>query len=72
MIDRWFEDDINKVLTAHRYVVVTDARGEGEFLMKHLPDGVRRIDITDEFSEIEARKIVRLFAKTTQIQKGYK
>ena len=55
MIDRWFEDDINKVLTAHRYVVVTDARSEGEFLMKHLPDGVRRIDITDEFSEIEAR-----------------
>ena len=55
MIDRWFEDDINKVLRAHRYVVVTDARGEGEFLMKHLPDGVRRIDITDEFSEIEAR-----------------
>lgn len=55
MIDRWFEDDINKVLAAHRYVVVTDARGEGEFLMKHLPDGVRRIDITDEFSEIEAR-----------------
>lgn len=29
MIDKWFQNDINKVLAVHDRVVVTDALGEG-------------------------------------------
>lgn len=55
MIDKWFIDDIEAVLSEHRYVVVTDARGEGEFLKKYVPEGVRLLEVKDEWSEIEAK-----------------
>ena len=36
MIDKWFQNDINKVLAVHDRVVVTDALGEGRFLLDYL------------------------------------
>lgn len=35
MIGIWFQDDIERILREHRYVVVTDANGEGDFLLKY-------------------------------------
>ena len=37
MIDKWFQNDINKVLAVHDRMVVTDALGEGGFLLDYLP-----------------------------------
>lgn len=55
MIEKWFNDDIQKVLSEHRYVVVTDAKGEGEFMMKYLPETVSVLTVSDEWSELEAK-----------------
>ena len=55
MIGIWFKEDIKRILAEHRYVVVTDANGEGEYLLKYLPDEVKQLRITDEYSEIEAK-----------------
>ena len=55
MIQKWFIEDIQKVLEAHRYIVVTDARGDGNYLLKYLPEEYRLITVKDEWSEIEAK-----------------
>ena len=55
MIGIWFKEDIERILAEHRYVVVTDAKGEGEFLLKDLPEEITRIPISNEYSEIEAK-----------------
>lgn len=55
MIGIWFKEDIERILREHRYVVVTDANGEGEFLLKYLPEDIRQIPISNEYSEIEAK-----------------
>lgn len=56
MIDRWFQNDINKVLAVHDRVVVTDALGEGRFLLDYLPLDVVVINTgNEEIDEIEAR-----------------
>lgn len=55
MIGNWFKEDIRRILSEHRYVVVTDANGEGEFLLKYLPEDIRQIPISNEYSEIEAK-----------------
>ena len=56
MIDRWFQNDINKVLAVHGRVVVTDALGEGRFLLDYLPSDVVVINTgNEEIDEIEAR-----------------
>ena len=55
MIQKWFIDDIQKVLREHRYIVVTDARGEGNYLLKYLPETYRLVTVRDEWSEIEAK-----------------
>ena len=55
MIGIWFKEDIKRILAEHRYVVVTDANGEGEYLLKYLPDEVKQLPITGEYSEIEAK-----------------
>lgn len=44
MIDIWFQNDINKVLSVHNRVVVTDALGEGRFLLNYLPSDVTVIN----------------------------
>ena len=56
MIDKWFQNDINKVLAVHDRVVVTDALGEGGFLLDYLPSDVVVINTGNrEIDEIEAR-----------------
>lgn len=55
MIGIWFKEDIERILAEHRYVVVTDANSEGEFLLKYLPENVKQLLVTDEYSEIEAK-----------------
>lgn len=55
MIGNWFEEDIRRILSEHRYVVVTDANNEGEFLLKYLPEDIMQIPISNEYSEIEAK-----------------
>lgn len=55
MIGIWFKEDIERILAEHRYVVVTDASSEGEFLLKYLPENVKQLPVTDEYSEIEAK-----------------
>lgn len=55
MIDKWFIDDIQSVLGCHRYIVVTDARGEGGYLLKYLPSEYRQIAVKDDWSELEAK-----------------
>ena len=55
MIGIWFKEDIERILGEHRYVVVTDANGEGGFLLNYLPKDIKQIPISNEFSEIEAK-----------------
>ncbi len=55
MIDKWFIDDIQSVLTDHRYIVVTDAKGEGGYLLKYLPGEYRQMTVKDDWSELEAK-----------------
>ncbi len=56
MIDIWFQNDINKVLSVHNRVVVTDALGEGRFLLNYLPSDVTVINTGNtEIDEIKAR-----------------
>ena len=31
MIDKWFNEEVQTSFTDHRYIVITDAKGEGEF-----------------------------------------
>ena len=55
MIGIWFKEDIEHILAEHRYIVVTDARGEGDYLLKTLPQEIKQIPVKDEWSEIEAK-----------------
>ena len=55
MISKWFNEDIQAILSKHRYVVVTDVRGEGEYLLKYLPVDIKQISVKDELGEIEAK-----------------
>lgn len=55
MIGIWFKEDIEHILAEHRYVVVTDANGEGEFLLKYLSEDIKQLPISNEYSEIEAK-----------------
>ena len=55
MIGIWFKEDIERILAEHRYIVVTDANGEGEFLLKYLSEDIKQLPISNEYSEIEAK-----------------
>lgn len=55
MIGIWFKEDIERILAEHRYVVVTDANCEGEFLLKYIPEDIKQLPISNEYSEIEAK-----------------
>ena len=48
MIDRWFQHEINKVFAVHDRVVVTDALGEGRFLLDYLSSDVVVINTGNE------------------------
>lgn len=56
MIDKWFVNDINEVLGQQGRVVVTDAKGEGKFLLNFLPQTVVLQEVGDtELDEIKAK-----------------
>ena len=67
MIQNWFIDDIQMVLREHRYIVVTDARGEGEYLLKCLPTDIKQIPVKDEWSEIEAKYLAESTYKDDKV-----
>lgn len=67
MIQKWFIEDIQKVLEAHRYIVVTDARGDGNYLLKYLPEEYRLITVKDEWSEIEAKYLAESEYKNDKV-----
>ena len=63
MIGIWFKEDIKRILAEHRYVVVTDACGDGEYLLipgfgvfesKYRPAHSGRNPRTKELVEIPA------------------
>ncbi|MBP7487553.1 MAG: hypothetical protein KA789_09015 [Parabacteroides sp.] len=55
MIAKWFNEDIENILHHHNRVVVTDAAGEGAFLIKCLPKDYIVLNAKDKLSEIEAK-----------------
>ncbi len=67
MIGIWFKEDIERVLAEHRYVVVTDANGEGEFLLKYLSEDIKQLPISNEYSEIEAKYLAESKYADSQI-----
>lgn len=67
MIQQWFIDDIKKVLDEHRYIVVTDAKGEGGYLLKYLPEEYKQLPVKDEWSEIEAKYLAEATYKNNKV-----
>ena len=67
MISKWFTEDIQNVLSSHRYIVVTDARGEGDYLLKTLPQEIKQIPVKDEWSEIEAKYLAESTYKDDKV-----
>lgn len=58
MIDKWFVDDVEKVLSQHNRLVITDTQGEGRFLLEFLPKTTVLMEVAkDDLSEIEARYV---------------
>ena len=56
MIEKWFVNDINEVLGQQGRVVVTDAKGEGKFLLDFLPQTIVLQEVGDtELDEIKAK-----------------
>ena len=56
MIDKWFVNDINEVLGQQGRVVVTDAKGEGKFLLDFLSNDMVLLQVGDtELDEIKAK-----------------
>ena len=67
MISKWFTEDIQNILASHRYIVVTDARGEGDYLLKTLPQEIKQIPVKDEWSEIEAKYLAESTYKDDKV-----
>jgi len=67
MISKWFTEDIQNILVSHRYIVVTDARGEGEYLLKSLPQEIKHITVKDEWSEIEGKYLAESTYKDDKV-----
>ena len=55
MIGIWFKEDIERILAEHRYIVITDAKGEGDFLLKFLPQKIRVLNAKNDWEELEAK-----------------
>lgn len=55
MIDKWFNEEIQTAFAEHRYIVITDAKGEGELMLKFLPQEIRVLSVKDDWSELEAK-----------------
>ena len=55
MLDKWFNEEIQTTFAEHRYIVITDTKGEGEFMLKFLPQEIRVLSVKDDWSELEAK-----------------
>ena len=55
MIDKWFNEEVQTSFAEHRYIVITDAKGEGEFLLKFLPQEIRILNAKNDWEELEAK-----------------
>ena len=67
MINIWFNKDIGKILEEHRYVVISDKSGDGEFLLKFLPEEYRIFTVTDELSELEAKYLAETKYRNSKV-----
>ena len=67
MISNWFIEDLQNVLASNRYIVVTDARGDGEYLLKTLPQEIKLIPVKDELSELEAKYLAESTYKNNKV-----
>ena len=56
MIDKWLVNDIEAALAVQGRAVLTDAKGEGKFLLGFLPDDVVLLDVAStDLAEIKAK-----------------
>ena len=55
MINKWFNEEVQTSFAEHRYIVITDAKGEGEFLLKFLPQEIRVLNAKNDWEELEAK-----------------
>ena len=56
MIDKWFDNDIETALAVQGRAVVTDATGEGKFLLDFLPADVVLLSVdSSDMAEIKAK-----------------
>lgn len=56
MIDKWFDNDIEAALAVQGRAVVTDAKGEGKFLLDFLPADVVLLSVdSSDMAEIKAK-----------------
>ena len=57
MIDKWIQNDIEGILKKHNRAVLSDATGEGRFLLNFLPKEIHVITVegSDVLTEISAR-----------------
>ncbi|MDO4497584.1 MAG: hypothetical protein Q4B58_07145, partial [Bacteroidales bacterium] len=75
MIETWFLNDVRDNLENHHRLVITDSRGEGEFLLRYLPLRYTVIKAETAAQELSARitaereyahKNVLFYTKTPQ------
>ena len=55
MIEQWFRQDIEALLTRGKRAVVCDTHGDGAFLMNVLPQDIVVMTVHNELEELEAR-----------------
>lgn len=55
MIETWFLNDVRDKIDSHHRLVVTDTRGEGEFLLRHLPRRYNIIRVANAAQEVTSR-----------------
>ena len=55
MIETWFPDNVREKIKNHHRLVITDARGDGEFLLNYLPRRYKIIKVKTSADEVSAR-----------------
>lgn len=58
MIDKWFNDDIQKILSIHNAAVFIDVAGNCEYLLDTLADGVAIHKTADEIEELHIKYLI--------------
>lgn len=55
MIDKWFNQEVSSMLAEHQRIVITDKRGEGNFMLNYLPSELTILSAVDPLEELQAR-----------------